>query len=57
MQVAQCLHQSGLELGDEQASGISLDIWARATGGRVPEEILKHELKRSRATPREPPRC
>jgi signal transduction histidine kinase/CheY-like chemotaxis protein len=48
LQVAQCMHQSGLELGDEQASGISLDIWALATGGRVPEEILKNELKRSR---------
>ena len=42
------MHQSGLELGDEQASGISLDIWARATGGRVPEEMLKNELKRTR---------
>ena len=28
--------------------GISLDIWARTTAGRVPEEILKDELKRTR---------
>ena len=48
LQAAQRMHQSGLELGDEQASGISLDIWALATGGSVPEEILKQELKRIR---------
>ena len=48
LQVAQCMHQSGREVGDEQASGISLDIWARATGGRVPEETLRDELKRTR---------
>ncbi len=47
-QAAQDMHQSGLELGDEQASGISLDIWALATGGGVPEEFLKQELKRVR---------
>ncbi len=41
-------HKSGLELGDEQASGIILDVWARATGGAVPEEILQQELKRKR---------
>ena len=48
LQVAQCMHQSGLELGDVLASGISFDIWARATGGRVPDELLSEELKRSR---------
>ncbi len=48
LQVAKCTHESGREVGDEQASGISLDIWARATAGRVPEEILKDELKRTR---------
>ncbi|MHC4399259.1 MAG: response regulator [Planctomycetota bacterium] len=41
-------HRSGLELGDEQASGIILDVWARATGGRIPREILKKELDRER---------
>ncbi len=45
---AQRNHKSGLELGDEQASGIILDVWARATGGRVPEQILKQELDRDR---------
>ncbi len=42
------MHKSGLELGDRQASGISLDIWARATGGKVPEDILATEANRER---------
>jgi two-component system sensor kinase len=41
-------YQSGIELGDEQASGIILDVWARATGGFVPKEILEKELQRPR---------
>ncbi|OHB80800.1 MAG: hypothetical protein A2W31_04960 [Planctomycetes bacterium RBG_16_64_10] len=40
--------KSGLELGDEQASGIILDVWARATEGVLPEDILETELKRYR---------
>ena len=36
MEQAQLNHRSGLELGDEQASGISLDVWARATSGAIP---------------------
>ncbi|HMC90376.1 MAG TPA: GAF domain-containing protein, partial [Gemmataceae bacterium] len=45
---AQKMHQSGQELGDAQASGISLDTWARASLGRVPPEILQAELNRPR---------
>ena len=45
---ARRMHQSGLELGDEQASGISLDVWSLASGGKVPEEILQQELARER---------
>ncbi len=48
IQVAQRLHKSGLELGDEQASSISLDVWARATRGMVPEDILAQEVDRKR---------
>ena len=43
---SQRMYQSGLELGDAQASGISLDVWARATQGRVPAEVIEAELKR-----------
>lgn len=41
-------HSSGLELGDEQASGIILDVWARAANGKVPKEFLDAELARKR---------
>ena len=45
---ARRIHQSGLELGDIQASGISLDVWSRASGGRINLEILQTELQRER---------
>lgn len=41
-------YRSGIELGDEQASGIILDVWVRATGGAISEQILKPELERAR---------
>ena len=41
-------HQSGLETGDEQASGIILDVWARAAAGAVPEPVLRREFERPR---------
>lgn len=43
---ARRMHESGLELGDAQASGISLDIWARAARGRVPQDTVRTELER-----------
>ena len=41
-------YQSGLELGDEQTSGVILDVWARVTGGKVPKAILDQEYDRDR---------
>jgi PAS domain S-box-containing protein len=43
---AQRIYQSGLDIGDAQASGISLDVWARASGGRVPVDVVAAELSR-----------
>jgi two-component system sensor kinase len=43
---AQRMYQSGLDLGDAQASGISLDVRSRASLGRVPSEIIQAELAR-----------
>ena len=40
--------KSGVETGDEQASGIILDVWARASHGRVPKEIMETEWSRER---------
>jgi len=42
-------HESALRLGDEQASGINLDVWSRATLGDVPDEVLAAELQRKRS--------
>ncbi|MFO0967488.1 MAG: hypothetical protein U0793_18170, partial [Gemmataceae bacterium] len=44
---ARRMHQSGQELGDAQASGISLDVWARAALGRIPAQIIQAEMERS----------
>ncbi|HUG90110.1 MAG TPA: response regulator [Planctomycetaceae bacterium] len=48
VQEARLIQQSGLELGDEQASGISLDVWSRASGGKVPDDVLRREVARER---------
>lgn len=45
------IHESGLELGDAQASGISLDIWARAARGRLPADRVRTEVERDRFDP------
>jgi two-component system sensor kinase len=45
---AQRNHLSGIELGDEQTSGVNLDVWARVTHGKVPRDILERELQRER---------
>ncbi len=44
---AQRMHQSGLDLGDAQASGISLDVWARASLGQVTPDMVQVEMARS----------
>lgn len=41
-------YTSGILLGDTQASGINLDIWAMTTAGLLPEGIVKEEMKRER---------
>lgn len=45
---AKRIHLSGLELGDIQASGVSLDVWVRASGGKVAPETVQAELQRER---------
>ena len=41
-------HLSGIELGDEQTSGIILDVWARASKGDLSHEIVATEIARKR---------
>ena len=45
---AKRIHLSGIELGDTQASGISLDVWVRAADKSLPQEALAIELQRVR---------
>ncbi|MCU0873564.1 MAG: AAA family ATPase, partial [Pirellulaceae bacterium] len=42
------MHASGLELGDIQASGLSICLVSKANCGRVPQEIVQAELDRPR---------
>lgn len=46
LEEARRLYQSGVDLGDVQASGISLDVWARAALGQVPAELVQAESNR-----------
>jgi signal transduction histidine kinase/CheY-like chemotaxis protein/tetratricopeptide (TPR) repeat protein len=46
--LAKQIHQSGLELGDIQASGVCVDIWMITSGGQVSLETLQTELQRPR---------
>jgi tetratricopeptide (TPR) repeat protein len=39
--------RAGLEIGDAQARGIGLEGWAKATDGRIPEDVIRAELERS----------
>ena len=48
IQLARQNYESGIKLGDEQASGISLDVWSRAALGKLPATIVAEELARSR---------
>ncbi|HEY2146588.1 MAG TPA: response regulator [Pirellulales bacterium] len=48
VELAERNYQSGLKLGDEQASGISLDVWSRAMSGQISQSIVQVELDRRR---------
>lgn len=48
LEEARINHRSGIELGDEQASGIIMDVWARAARAELPEGPLEAELSRKR---------
>ena len=42
-EAAQSLYNSAVQCGDHQSSGNAIDLWARASLGQVPEQIVKHE--------------
>ena len=44
-EIAQEVHRSAVELGDEQAAGVSLGFWAKAAGGEVPRQHVRDALR------------
>lgn len=44
---AKALYESARKRGDEQSSGNATDLWARASLGRVPDEIIELETSRT----------
>jgi signal transduction histidine kinase/tetratricopeptide (TPR) repeat protein len=43
---ARQVHENGAAIGDQQAMGISLGAWAKASGGDVPRELVQEALAR-----------
>lgn len=46
LEEARRVHRAGVEIGDAQARGFGLSVWARATGGVVPEDVIRTEKER-----------
>lgn len=46
LQVARESHRSGLDLGDERASAVILDVWARAARTTIPQALIDREIDR-----------
>jgi PAS domain S-box-containing protein len=46
VETSQRIHRIGVELGDTQASGISLGPWSKASGGRLSGRLVQIELER-----------
>ncbi len=42
---AKRIHDSGVEIGDDQAAGISLDVWMRSAPHQVPPEIVAKQAR------------
>lgn len=49
VQLAREAYDSGIAVGDDQVCGNIIDIWARATNGDLPVDIVQKELDRPRA--------
>ncbi|MCP4786238.1 MAG: ATPase, partial [Fuerstiella sp.] len=49
VQLAREAYDSGIAVGDDQVCGNIIDVWARASNGDLPAEIVQRELDRPRA--------
>ncbi|MEM8733662.1 MAG: ATP-binding protein [Planctomycetota bacterium] len=45
---AKALYESAVRRGDDQSSGNAIDLWARASMGRVPSHIVRAEVLREK---------
>ena len=45
---AKQLYELANEMGDDKVSGFTLDIWSRASGGRLPADIARREMQKER---------
>ncbi|MFN3192657.1 MAG: ATP-binding protein [Aureliella sp.] len=45
---AKALYESAVRRGDDQSSGNAIDLWARASMGRVPKHIVRTEILRDK---------
>jgi signal transduction histidine kinase len=50
---AECrrVHREGLEIGDAHAMAGGLEVWAKATGGAVPQALVDAAMRRSEGDP------
>jgi signal transduction histidine kinase/serine/threonine protein kinase/uncharacterized protein HemY len=44
--MAQKIYQIASSIGDAHSSGFALEVWAKASGGRVPMELIEKEISR-----------
>jgi len=44
-EAAREVHRAGVEIGDVQARGIGLAVWAKAASGAIPRALLREELE------------
>ena len=42
------LYEAASEMGDDKVSGFALDVWSRASGGRLPADIVRREMQKKR---------
>ena len=45
---SQQLYNMAIEMGDDKVSGFVLDVWSRASGGRLPADIMRREMQKER---------
>ncbi len=45
---ARRLYETCTEMGDDKVSGFALDVWSRASGGRLPADIVHEAMEKER---------